>query len=317
MIHTSICDLLHIKHPVIQGGMVYIAGAKLAAAVSNAGGLGVIGTGGMTVNEAVEAVRKAKTLTDKPFGVNIVLMNPGTDDLIRTLAKEKPAVFINSAGSPKKYTSWLKEQGFIVMHVTPTPALALKSELAGVDAVIVEGIEAGGHDSFDELSTMVLTAASVQSCNIPVIAAGGIANGSQIAAVLTLGAAAAQIGTAFITAEESDAHIDFKTAVIKAGFNDTAITGRSIGPVRALKNNLTAKIHAAELRGADKTELFKIIGPGRAKAGSLYGDIENGTLYCGQSAGFTDTIEPAANIIEKLIDETEKALNRVCTDILK
>ncbi len=308
---NRVCELFGIKYPIIQGGMVWVSGAKLAAAVSNAGGLGLIGAGSMKPDLLREHIKKAKTLTDKPFGVNIPIFSKYSEEQVRVALEEGVKIFFMSAGSPKKFTPYLKEKGCIVVHVSSTPTLAKKCEDAGVDAVVVEGFEAGGHNGRDELTTFVLIPQAKKMVSIPLIAAGGIATGEGIAAALALGADGVQIGTRFAATKESSAHENYKKALINAKDTDTMLYLKSIIPVRLVKNSLTMKIEELEKRCADIEEFKRILGESPAKRAIFDGDTENGEIEAGQIAGLIQDIPSVSEVFERLIKEYKDTLNRL------
>ncbi len=308
---NRVCGLFGIKYPIIQGGMVWVSGAKLAAAVSNAGGLGLIGAGSMKPDLLREHIKKAKTLTDKPFGVNIPIFSKYSEEQVKVALEEGVKIFFMSAGSPKKYTPYLKEKGCTVVHVTSTPTLAKKCEDAGVDAVVVEGFEAGGHNGRDELTTFVLIPQTKKIVNIPIIAAGGIATGEGIAAALALGADGVQIGTRFAATKESSAHENYKKALVNAKDTGTMIYLKSIIPVRLVKNSLTVKIEELEKRCADVEEFKKVLGESPAKRAIFDGDIDNGEIEAGQIAGMIEDIPTVFEVFERLIKEYKDTLNRL------
>ncbi len=298
---TRLCELLGIEYPIIQGGMAWVATSELAAAVSEAGGLGVIAAGGAPADVVRDEIKKARTLTDKPFGVNVMLMSPFADDVMQMLLEEKPAVVITGAGNPGKYVESLKNAGIKVMPVVASAMLAKRLEKSGVDAIIAEGTEAGGH--IGELTTMVLIPQVCDAVDIPVVAAGGIADARGVVAAFALGADAVQVGTRFICSDECIAHENYKNAVIKAKERDAVVTGRSTGaPVRALKNKLTREYEKLEKEGADR-ETIEALGVGGLKRAFLEGDTETGSLMAGQSAAMVKAIEPCAEIIKELFDD--------------
>lgn len=303
---TRITQLLGIKYPVIQGGMAWVADAELAAAVSNAGGCGLIAGGSAPAEVIREQIRKAKTLTDRPFGVNIMLMNPNTEELARLMIEEKVPVVTTGAGNPGKYIPAWKEAGIKVIPVVPSVALAKRMERAGADAVIVEGMEAGGH--IGSITTMCLTPQVADAVSIPVIAAGGIADGRGMAAVFMLGAEGVQLGTVFLASEECNIHDNYKQLVLKAKDTDSAITGQSIGlPVRCIKNRLSRKINEMEKTGmsAEELESFTV---GSLRRAVQDGDLENGSFMCGQIAGMVHEIRPVCEIVETICGEAETLL---------
>ena len=298
---TRLCELLGIEYPIIQGGMAWVATSELAAAVSEAGGLGVIAAGGAPADVVRDEIKKARTLTDKPFGVNVMLMSPFADDVMQMLLEEKPAVVITGAGNPGKYVESLKNAGIKVMPVVASAMLAKRLEKSGVDAIIAEGTEAGGH--IGELTTMVLIPQVCDAVDIPVVAAGGIADARGVVAAFALGADAVQVGTRFLCSDECIAHENYKNAVIKAKERDAVVTGRSTGaPVRALKNKLTREYEKLEKEGADR-ETIEALGVGGLKRAFLEGDTETGSLMAGQSAAMVKAIEPCAEIIKELFDD--------------
>ena len=296
---TRITELFGIEYPVIQGGMAWVATAELAAAVSNAGGLGLIAAGGAPVDVVREQIRKARTLTDKPFGVNVMMMSPFAEDIMNMLVEEKPAVVATGAGNPSKYIPALKAAGIKVMPVVASVAVAKKMEKSGADAIVAEGTEAGGH--IGELTTMVLVPQIVDAVELPVIAAGGIADARGSVAAFALGAEGIQVGTRFICAEECLAHENYKNAVLKAKDRDAVATGRSNGaPVRALKNKLTKEYERLEKEGASFDEI-EALGIGGLRRAFEEGDVEMGSLMAGQSAAMVDKIQPCADIIRELM----------------
>lgn len=296
---NRICELLNIEYPVIQGGMAWVATAELAAAVSNGGGLGLIAAGGAPAEVVREQIKKARTLTDKPFGVNVMLMSPFAEDVMKVILEEKPAVVATGAGNPAKYIPDLKAAGIKVMPVVPSVALAQKMEKCGADAIIAEGTEAGGH--IGELTTMVLIPQVCDAVSVPVIAAGGIADSRGTAAVMALGADGIQVGTRFICSTECIAHDNYKQAVLKAKDRDAVVTGRSTGaPVRALKNKLTREYARLEAENASKEEI-EALGVGGLRKAFENGDVEMGSLMAGQSAAMVHEITPCADIIKELL----------------
>jgi enoyl-[acyl-carrier protein] reductase II len=312
---TRLCELLGIEYPIIQGGMVWIANAELAAAVSNAGGLGLISpTAGMSSNDdQVENLEKqiaiAKGLTSKPFGVNLPIMNnPQIEALVDTVIKAKVKAVATAAGNPALYTGRFKEAGTKVLHLVAAVRHAQSAEKRGVDAVIAEGYEAGGHNGLDELTTFTLVPQVADSVSIPVVAAGGIADARGVVAALALGADGVQMGTRFVAARECAAHQNFKDAILKAADTDTAITGRKIGPTRILKNELSAKLLEMEAAGASVEELLAVIGSGRSRTGQFEGDLARGEAYCGSIAGMIKEIKSAAEIIQSIVDGYDKVL---------
>lgn len=295
---NRICEILNIKYPIIQGGMAWVADSNLAAAVSNAGGFGIIGTGSATADIVKKEIDNCRRLTDKPFGVNVMLMSPNADEVIDLIIEEKPAGITTGAGNPAKYMDRLKEAGIKVIPVVPTVALAQRMEKLGADAVIAEGTEAGGH--IGELTTMVLVSQVAEALNIPVIAAGGVADGRGIAASFALGAEGVQIGTRFICSEECNIHQNYKDAVLKAKDRDAVVTGRPTGhPVRTLKNKLAKKYLKMEKEGASPEELEKL-GAGALRLAVVEGDKDGGSFMAGQSAAMVREIKPCKDIVEEI-----------------
>lgn len=295
---NRICEILNIKYPIIQGGMAWVADSNLAAAVSNAGGFGIIGTGSATADIVKKEIDNCRRLTDKPFGVNVMLMSPNADEVIDLIIEEKPAGITTGAGNPAKYMDRLKEAGIKVIPVVPTVALAQRMEKLGADAVIAEGTEAGGH--IGELTTMVLVPQVAEALNIPVIAAGGVADGRGIAASFALGAEGVQIGTRFICSEECNIHQNYKDAVLKAKDRDAVVTGRPTGhPVRTLKNKLAKKYLKMEKEGASPEELEKL-GAGALRLAVVEGDKDGGSFMAGQSAAMVREIKPCKDIVEEI-----------------
>jgi enoyl-[acyl-carrier protein] reductase II len=310
--NNRICGLLGIEHPIIQGGMVYNSGARLAAAVAEAGGLGLIGSGSMRPDLFRDQIRKTRTRTTRPFGVNIPLLYSHSQESVEIALVEGVKIFFTSAGSPKKVIGPLKEAGCTVVHVVASGALAVKCEAAGCDAVVCEGFEAGGHNGREELTTMVLVPQCVAAVDIPVIAAGGIATGQQLTAALALGADGVQIGSRFAVSVESSGHDHFKQAVVDAGPADTHLVLKAHVPVRLLKNDFRDMITALEAEGAGRDELVAALGTGRARRGMLDGDIAEGELEIGQVSSLIDDIPTVSEIMARLLagyDQTVARLN--------
>lgn len=294
-------EMFGIKYPIIQGGMANIATGEFAAAISNAGGLGLIGAGGMSAEDLRENIRKCKTLTDKPFGVNIMLMHPQADEMAQIVIEEGVKIVTTGAGNPGKYIPAWKEAGIFVMPVVASSLLAQRMERAGADAVIAEGTESGGH--VGEMTTMALVPQVADAVNIPVIAAGGIADGRQLAAALALGAVGVQVGTCLLAAEECPIHEAYKQAVIASGDNGTMVTGRIAGtPVRILKNQMAREYVKNEKAGMDKMELEKFT-LGALRKAVFDGDTKNGSLMAGQVAAQIKEVRPAAEILEGLVSD--------------
>lgn len=306
---NRICDLLGIEYPVIQGGMAWVATAELAAAVSNGGGLGLIAAGGAPAEVVREQIIKCRELTDKPFGVNVMLMSPFAEDVMQVIIEEKPAVVATGAGNPGKYMEPLKAAGIKVMPVIASVAMAQKMEKQGADAVIAEGTEAGGH--IGEITTMCLTPQVADAVSIPVICAGGIADVRGAAAAFALGADGIQVGTRFICSDECLAHDNYKQAVIKAKDRDAVVTGRSTGaPVRALKNKLTKEYQRLEKENASAEEIEEL-GVGGLRRAFLEGDTQMGSLMAGQSAAMIKKIEPCADIIKSYFADIDMILSNI------
>jgi len=308
MKRTRICDLLGIEYPIIQGGMTWIANAELAAAVSNAGALGLVSPNagmklkGNVVEHLRGQIRKAKSLTDKPFGVNLPVRIPDMKELIDVIIEEGIKVVTTSAGDPTLYTTLLKEAGGKVLHAVASVSHAKGAESSGVDAVIAEGYEAGGHNGFDELPTMVLVPQVVNAVDIPVVAAGGIADARGFVAALALGAEGVQMGTRFVATCECVAHPNFKEGILKATDTGTVITGRKLGLARVLKGEFTSKLVEVESEGATPEELLVFLGIGRSRTGELVGDMIHGEAYCGAIAGMIKEIISAADVVKSLVE---------------
>lgn len=309
MIKTEICDLLGIEYPLFQGGMAWAATAELAAAVSNAGGLGIIGAGNAPCEVVVKEIRKAKTLTDKPFGVNIYFISPFVDEVIQGIIEEGVAVVTTGAGNPAKYIQAFKDNGIKVFPLVSSVALAKRLERSGVDGLIAEGMECGGH--VGEITTMALTPQIVDAVNIPVIAAGGIFDGRGMAAALCLGAKGVQMGTRFLVSRECIVHENYKNALIKAGDRDTVLTGHNGHFVRVLKNKLTKEYSALIKAGASEEELQKL-GAGKLRVAVIDGECQMGSLMAGQVAGMIKEIESCHEIVEDVIMGAEKILKSFC-----
>jgi enoyl-[acyl-carrier protein] reductase II len=300
---NRICRLFNIEKPIIQAGMIWASGWELAAAVSNAGGLGIIGAGSMYPDVLEEQIKKCKKATDKPFAVNLPLLYPDIDQHIQTIIKSKVPIVFTSAGNPKTYTQLLKEQGIIVVHVVSSTKFALKAQEAGVDAIVAEGFEAGGHNGREETTTLCLIPAVSDAVAIPVIAAGGIASGKAMYAAMVLGAEAVQIGSRFVCSEESSSHLSFKKAILNAQEGDTKLSLKELTPVRLLKNKFASTVQDAELGGASKEALSTLLGRGRAKKGMFEGDLEEGELEIGQVSSMIRDIKPAKEIVEEIWNE--------------
>lgn len=297
---NRITALFNIDYPIIQAGMVWASGWKLASAVSNSGGLGIIGSGSMRPEILREHIRQCKQATSKPFGVNVPLLYPGIDEHIRIIIEEKVPIVFTSAGNPKAFTPLLKQQGLVVVHVVSSSKFAVKAAEAGCDAVVAEGFEAGGHNGREETTTLVLVPAVCKAVTIPVIAAGGIATGRQMLSAMVLGAEGVQVGSRFVASEEASSHVAFKTAVVAAKEGDTILSLKELTPVRLMKNQFFQEILKAEQRCATPDELKELLGRGRAKKGMFEGDLEQGELEIGQVSALIDSIMPAAEIVKEL-----------------
>jgi len=301
--NNRITKLFGIQYPIIQAGMVWCSGWRLAAAVSNAGGLGLIGSGSMHTDNLREHIQKIKQATDKPFGINIPLLYPQIDDLIDIIIEEEVKIVFTSAGSPKKYTSFFKSKGITVVHVVSSAFFAKKCEEAGCDAVVAEGFEAGGHNGREETTTLSLIPEVRESINIPLIAAGGIASGKSMFAVLALGAEGVQIGSAFAISEESSAHIEFKKRVCESKEGDTILSLKQLAPARLIKNKFYTEIKELEDRGASKEEIKELLGKGRAKKGIFEGNLEDGELEIGQVSSQIKEIRSVKDIMQDMISD--------------
>jgi enoyl-[acyl-carrier protein] reductase II len=307
--NNKICELLEIKHPIIQGGMVYNSGSELVSAVSEAGGLGLLGSGSMRPEELRTAIREVKSITNKPFGVNLPLLFKQAAESLEVALEEDVKIFFTSAGSPKRVVNKLKEAGCTMVHVVASPQLAKKCEDAGCDAIVCEGFEAGGHNGREELTSLVLTQLCVDAVSIPVISAGGIATGSQMAAMLALGASGVQIGSRFAVTQESSGHLNYKQAVVEG--IDTQLVLKKHIPVRLLKNEFRDEIIEAELTGADREKLQQILGSGRARSGMFDGDIIAGELEIGQVAAQINDIPKVSEVFDRLLVDYKLAAKRL------
>ena len=302
---SRITELFDIDYPIIAGGMVWCSGWELAAAVSNAGGLGLIGSGSMTPDVLREHIAKCREKTPYPFGVNVPLMRPQAPELMEVIADEKVPIVFTSAGSPKKWTGWLHDHGIKVAHVVSSSAFAVKCEAAGVDAIVAEGFEAGGHNGKEETTTMCLIPAVRRVTNLPLIAAGGIATGDAMLAVEAMGADGVQLGTLFALTQESSAHEAFKRRCLNLEEGETMLHFRKLSPTRLVKNNFQAQVQEAEDRGASGDELLEIIGIGKTRTGIYEGDVENGELEIGQATGVLKgrEIEPVEVVMNRFVAE--------------
>ena len=308
---NRIAKLFNIQYPLIQAGMIWASGWKLASAVSNAGGLGLIGAGSMYPDVLLEHIQKCKKATKKPFGVNVPMLYPDIDQLMKIIVEEKVKVVFTSAGNPKTWTSYLKEKGIIVVHVVSSVKFALKAQEAGVDAVVAEGFEAGGHNGRDETTTFTLIPMVKEQIKIPLIAAGGIATGRAMLAAMVLGADGVQIGSRFVASDEASSHISFKEEVVKAKEGDTQLTLKELAPVRLLKNKFYEDVQRLYKDGPSKEELIALLGRARAKRGMFEGDLDEGELEIGQIAGLIHSIKPAKQIVEEIITEFLQAKQQI------
>ena len=309
MFNNRVTRLFKIDYPIVQAGMIWASGWKLASAVSNAGGLGLIGSGSMYPDVLREHVRKCRQATSRPFGVNIPLLYPDIDKHIAVVIEEKVPIIFTSAGNPRTWTNVLKQNGSIVVHVVSSSRFALKAEEAGCDAVVAEGFEAGGHNGREETTSMILVPAVCRAVKIPVISAGGIATGRQMFAAMVLGAEGVQIGSRFVASEEASSHSKFKEAVVSAREGDTALTLKQLTPVRLIRNKFYSEVQDAEWRGATTEELKALLGRARAKKGMFEGDLDEGELEIGQASALIDDILPAKKIVESLWKEFNDASN--------
>ena len=306
---NRIISLFKIQYPIIQAGMIWCSGWELASAVSNAGGLGIIGSGSMYPEILDEHLTKCKAATNKPFAVNLPMLYPNIDEHIQLIIKHKVPIVFTSAGNPKTYTQLLKSNGITVVHVVSSVKFAKKAEEAGVDAVVAEGFEAGGHNGRDETTTLCLIPMVAKEISVPLIAAGGIGTGRGMLASLNLGADAVQIGSRFVTSQESSAHINFKNSIVDSKEGDTLLILKDLTPVRLLKNEFFFELEKAYQNGAKTEQILELLGRGRAKKGMFEGDLKEGELEIGQIAGIIDEIIPAAEIVNEIISEYKQALN--------
>lgn len=305
---NRVTELFGIDYPIIQAGMIWASGWRLASAVSNAGGLGIIGSGSMYPDVLQEHIRKCKSATTRSFGVNVPLLYPDIDKHIQIIIDEGVKIVFTSAGNPKTWTAILKERGIKVVHVVSSSKFALKAEEAGCVAVVAEGFEAGGHNGREETTTMVLIPAVVNAVKIPVIAAGGIATGRQMLAAMIMGAEGVQLGSRFVASEEASSHIEFKNTVVNTKEGDTILTMKQLTPVRIIKNKFYQLVQEAEWKGATTEELKALLGRAKAKKGMFEGDTEEGELEIGQVSSLLKNILPAATIIKNLWSEFNEAL---------
>ena len=303
---NKITELFNIEYPVVQGGMIWVSGWKLASAVSNAGGLGLIGSGSMYPHVLREHIQKCKKATDKPFGVNVPMLYPQIEKIMNIIVEEGVKIVFTSAGNPKTWTSFLKEKGITVVHVVSSTKFAQKAEAAGVDAVVCEGFEAGGHNGREETTTFTLIPMVKESVQIPVIAAGGIGNGRGMLAAMVLGADGVQIGSRFAATLESSAHDKFKQVIIDVKDGDTQLTLKELAPVRLVKNHFYNQVQELYQQNPTVEEIKELLGRARAKKGMFEGDLDNGELEIGQVAGIIHEIKPAAQVLSEIIKEFEE-----------
>ena len=313
---NRITNLFGIKYPIIQAGMIWCSGWELASAVSNAGGLGIIGAGSMYPDILRGQIQKCKQATDKPFAVNLPLLYPDIDKHIATILEEKVPIVFTSAGNPAVWTETLKNAGIKVVHVVSNEKFALNAEGCGVDAIVAEGFEAGGHNGREETTTLVLIPQILKTVKIPVIAAGGIGTGKTMLAAMALGAEAVQIGSRFVATNESSAHQNFKQAIIDAKDGSTQLSLKKLTPVRLIKNKFWEQIAAAEMGGASSEVLSQMLGRARAKKGMFEGDLEEGELEIGQISGYINEIKPAAEIIDEIVNDYNEVLAKLEGNIL-
>ena len=300
MAKNRVTELFNIKYPIVQAGMIWASGWRLASAVSNSGGLGILGAGSMYPEVLDEHIKKCQKATDKPFGVNVPMLYPDLDQLMQVIIDNEVKIVFTSAGNPKTYTSFLKEKGITVVHVVSSVKFAQKAQDAGVDAIVAEGFEAGGHNGRDETTTMVLIPSVKEQIEIPLIAAGGIASGRAMLAAMVLGADGVQIGSRFVASNEASSHEEFKKAVVNAKEGDTQLTLKELAPVRMLKNEFYQEVQEAYQNSASVEDLKALLGRARAKRGMFEGDMKNGELEIGQVSGLIHDIQPASEIISDI-----------------
>lgn len=302
---NSITSLFGIQYPIVQGGMIWVSGWKLSSAVSNAGGLGLIGSGSMYPDVLREHIQKCKNATDKPFGINVPMLYPQIEEIMDIIVEEGVKIVFTSAGNPKTWTSFLKENGVAVVHVVSSVKFAQKAEAAGVDAVVCEGFEAGGHNGREETTTFTLIPMVKESVSIPVIAAGGIATGKGMLAAMVLGADGVQIGSRFAATVESSAHENFKNTIVNVKDGDTHLTLKELAPVRMVKNHFYHQVQELYAKNPTIEEIKDLLGRARAKKGMFEGDLDNGELEIGQIAGLIHEIKPAAEVVREIVEEFE------------
>ena len=300
---NKITQLFNIEYPIVQGGMIWVSGYKLASAVSNAGGLGLIGAGSMYPDVLREHIKKCKKATNKPFGVNVPMLYPDIEKIMEIIVEEDVKIVFTSAGNPKTWTAYLKEKGITVVHVVSSVKFALKAEAAGVDAVVCEGFEAGGHNGREETTTFALIPMVKEQVKIPVLAAGGIGTGKGMLAAMVLGADGVQIGSRFAATEESSAHINFKNTIVDVKDGDTQLTLKELAPVRLVKNKFFNEIQELYQKNPSIEDIKELLGRARAKKGMFEGDLENGELEIGQIAGLINEIKPAKVVLKEIVEE--------------
>lgn len=308
---NRITSLFNIKYPIVQAGMVWNSGWRLASAASNAGILGLIGAGSMYPEVLREHIQKCKAATDQPFGVNVPMLYPNIEDIMAIIVEEGVKIVVTSAGNPKTWTKWLQDKGIIVVHVVSSVKFALKSQEAGVDAIVAEGFEAGGHNGRDETTTLTLIPMVKEQLQIPLIAAGGIATGKAMLACMVLGADGVQVGSRFVASDESSAHQAFKQVVVDAKEGDTQLTLKELAPVRLIKNKFYNEIQDLYKTSPNTEQLKELLGRARAKRGMFEGDLENGELEIGQIAGLIHDVKPVTEIVKDIISEFEAAKENV------
>ena len=308
---NKISKLFKVKYPIIQGGMIWCSGWELASAVSNAGGLGLIGAGSMRPEILREHIKKTKSATDKPFGVNVPLIYPEIDKIMDVIIKENVKIVFSSAGNPKTWTKYLQDSGIKVAHVVANTKFAKKADEAGVDAIVAEGFEAGGHNGREETTTITLIPLVFKVTEKPIIAAGGIGSGKAMLASMVLGADAVQIGSLFAASKEASCHINFKNEIIKTGEGETRLSFKELIPVRLIRNKFAEKVKEAEIEGKSREELLKLLGKGKAKLGMFEGDLEKGELEIGQVSALISEILPVKDIIENLIADYNSAKEKI------
>ena len=304
---NRITQLFNIQYPIIQAGMIWNSGWKLASAASNAGALGLLGAGSMYPDILREHIKKCKQATNKPFGVNVPMLYPNIEEIMNIIVEEGVRIVFTSAGNPKTWTAWLQDKGIIVVHVVSSVKFAMKAQEAGVNAIVAEGFEAGGHNGRDETTTLTLLPMVKEQLEIPLIAAGGIATGQAMLAAMILGAEAVQVGSRFVASEESSAHLDFKQVVVDAKEGDTQLTLKELAPVRLIKNKFYNDVQELYKTAPTPEQLKELLGRARAKRGMFEGDLEDGELEIGQISGLIHDIKPAAQIVKDMMHEFDQA----------